>query len=213
MTRVRLGLLIPSSNTVLEPLAARQAGLQTHVNRLPVYDVALGAESQAQFAMEGQVAAAKVLCDAHVDRIVWGGTSASWLGFAHDQAFAQKVSAQTGVPTTTCVLQINGQLAALGARRIGMVTPYTEDVAQQINRNYEAAGFEIGGWSNHGGTLSRDFASIPEAQIEDMIHRVAQQGVEAIVIMCTNVAAADLAARLAPELNIPIIDSAQASLS
>jgi len=209
----RLGLLIPSSNTVLEPLAARQTDIQVHVNRLPVYDVALNLASQAQFAMDEQVAAAKLLCDAKVDEIVWGGTSASWLGFDHDKIFAERVTVETGVPTSTTVLRINRQLANIGAHRIGMVTPYTDDVAMQINRNYEAAGFHIERWSNHGGAISKDFAAISAPAIETMIRNVAQGDIDAIVIMCTNVAAADLATRLKSVLGLPIIDSAMASLT
>jgi maleate isomerase len=209
----RLGLLIPSSNVVLEPLAARQKNFQVHVNRLPVYDVSLDPASQAQFELDGQVAAAKLLCDAKVDRIIWGGTSASWLGFDRDIDFAERVTFETGVPTTTTVLEINRQLSEMDARRVGMVTPYTDDVAMQINRNYQAAGFHIGGWSNHGGTLSNDFASIPESEIEAMIRNVAHEDLDAIIIMCTNVAAAYLATRLKSILGLPIIDSATASLN
>lgn len=207
----RLGLLIPSSNSVMEPLAARQSDIQVHVNRLGVIDVSLAPASQAQFAMDGQVAAARVLCDVAVERIVWGGTSASWLGFAHDHAFADRVTAETGVPTTTAVLQINRQLADLGVRRIGLVTPYATDVAEQINRNYEAKGFHVGAWRNHGGHLSRDFAAIPQSTIRSMICEAAEPGVEAIVVMCTNLAAADLAVELTETLGIPVIDSALAS--
>ncbi|MBN9673749.1 aspartate/glutamate racemase family protein [Roseibium aggregatum] len=208
----RLGLLIPSSNVVLEPLAVKRSDLQVHVTRLGVLDVKLDADSLAQFAMDKQVAAAKLLCDAKVEAIVWGGTSASWLGIEHDETFVRRVEAETGVPTTTTVLEINRQLAALGAKRIGVVTPYTEDVAMQINRNYAAMGYEIGGWRHDGGDLSNDFAKIPEDTIQKMIEDVAQNDVEAVVIMCTNVAAADLADRLQPRLGISIIDSAAATL-
>lgn len=207
----RLGLLIPSSNVVLEPLAARQTDMRVHVNRLPVYDVSLDPTSQAQFAMDGQVAAAKLLCDAKVDRIVWAGTSASWLGFEHDAVFAKRVTAETGIPTTTTILNINQELSELGIKRIGLVTPYTDEVAAQINRNYQNAGFTIGGWSNYGGTLSNDFAAITENEIEAMIRKVARQDVNAIVIMCTNLAAADLAINLKTSLDLPIIDSALSS--
>ena len=87
---MRLGLLIPSSNVVLEPLAvrlqAKRPEVSVHVSRLGVIDVQLDATSRAQFEMDAQVAAAKLLCDAKVDQITWGGTSASWLGIAHDEA-------------------------------------------------------------------------------------------------------------------------------
>ncbi|WP_158967149.1 maleate cis-trans isomerase family protein [Chachezhania sediminis] len=209
----RLGLLVPSSNVVLEPLAAKVAGLSVHVTRLGVLDVALGDVSRAQFALDTQVAAAKLLCDAKVDRIVWGGTSASWLGLDHDLAFVARMEEETGVPTSTTVLQINRRLRDLGARRIGMVTPYTADVAQQINRVYEGLGFEIGAWSADGGDLSLDFASIPPDVVEAMVRQVAAAGVDAIVIMCTNVAGDQVADRLSAVLGVPVIDSAAATLA
>ena len=214
---MRLGLLIPSSNVVLEPLAvrlqAKRPEVSVHVSRLGVIDVQLDATSRAQFEMDAQVAAANLLCDAKVDQITWGGTSASWLGVAHDEAFVQRVVHETGVPATTCVLDINRRLRKLGAKRLGMVTPYTHDVATQINRNYVDLGFEVIAASNAGGKLSHDFAAIPTAVIERMIKGVAASQPDAIVIMCTNVAAADIAARLELELGILILDSAAVTLS
>ena len=212
----RLGLLIPSSNVVLEPLAAkaqaRDPNLRIHVSRLGVLDIKLDAVSRAQFRLETQIAAAKLLCDAKVDRIIWGGTSASWLGVAQDVAFVEGMSRDTSVPVTSCALEINRGLAKIGAKRLGMVTPYTDDVAAQINQNYTDMGFEIAAFHNNGGDMSHDFAAIKPAAIERMIRDVAAENVDGIVIMCTNLAGADVAERLEKELNVPIFDSAAVCL-
>jgi len=178
-----------------------------------VIDITLDPASLAQFTLQGQVAVGALLCDAEVDCVVWGGTSASWLGVAHDEAFVQRVTHETGLPATTCVLDINRRLRKLGAKRLGMVTPYTDDVAAQINRNYVELGFEVIAASSDGGKLSHDFAAIPPAVIERMVKGVAGSQPDAIVIMCTNVAAADIAARLELELGIPTLDSAAVTLS
>ena len=115
----------------------------------------------------------------------------------------------TGVPTGSCVLEINRQLDALGARRLGMVTPYTADVADQIKRNYESLGYEI---AAAAGDLSNDFASISQDTIAQMFRTVAVARPDAIVIMCTNVAGAALAQKMQEEVGCPIIDSAAATL-
>jgi maleate isomerase len=210
----RFGLLIPSSNVVLEPLIKQAGGDATiHVSRLGVLDVKLDKTSRAQFELETQLSAAKLLCDARVDAVVWGGTSASWLGVAHDLRFVEQMQLQTGMPTGSCVLEINRQLGALGAKRLGMVTPYTSDVADQINRNYETLGFEIVASAHDGGDLSNDFASIPQEVIAQMIRTVAAARPDAIIIMCTNVAGAALAQSLRDEVGCPIIDSAAATLT
>lgn len=120
----RFGLLIPSSNVVLEALIKKTKSDATiHVARLGVLDVKLDKTSRAQFELEIQLDAAKLLCDAKVDTIVWGGTSASWLGIENDLRFVDQMQHKTGVPTGSCVLEINRQLDLLGARRLGIVTP------------------------------------------------------------------------------------------
>ncbi|MFK8024258.1 MAG: Asp/Glu/hydantoin racemase [Ilumatobacter sp.] len=214
---MRLGLLIPSSNVVLEPLAARlqmqTPDLTIHVSRQRVLDVALDATSRSQFDLDAQVAAARLLCDAKVDRITWGGTSASWLGVEHDEAFVARMTRETEIPTTTCVLDINQRLADLGVTRLGLVTPYTDDVADRIDRNYDSLGFEVVASRNDGGTVSNEFAAIGPAAITAMIRSVATAEPEAIVVMCTNVAGAEVAAGLATELGLPILDSAAVTLS
>ena len=213
---MRLGLLIPSSNVVLEPLAVRRQNeipdLQVHVSRLGVLDVKLDVSSRAQFELEARVTAAKLLCDAKVDQIVWGGTSASWLGIAEDEEFKARVEAETGTPTTTTVIEINRRLTSMGAKRLGLVTPYTDDVAEQINRHYTSLGFEVVSSANDGGDMSHDFAAIKPAVIKRMILDTAKSLPDAIVIMCTNVAAATIAAEQTANLGIPILDSAAVTL-
>ena len=70
---------------VLEALIKKTKSDATiHVARRGVVDVKLDKTSRAQFELEIQLDAAKLLCDAKVDTIVWGGTSASWLGIEND---------------------------------------------------------------------------------------------------------------------------------
>lgn len=210
----RFGLLIPSSNVVLETLIKQTGSDATiHVSRLGVLDVKLNKISRAQFELETQLSAAKLLCDAKVDAVVWGGTSASWLGVAHDLRFVEQMQRQTGVPTSSCVLEINRQLGALGAKRLGIVTPYTSDVADQIDRNYESMGFEVAASAHDGGDLSNGFASIQQEVIAQMIRTVAAARPDAIIIMCTNMAGVGLAQSLRDEVGCPIIDSAAATFA
>ena len=212
----RLGLLIPSSNVVLEPLAAKaqnqNPNLRIHVSRLGVLDVKLDEASRAQFQLKTQIAAARLLCDAKVDRIIWGGTSASWLGVAQDVAFVEAMKCITSIPITSCVLEINRSLTNIGAKHLGIVTPYTDDVAAQINQNYTDMGFKVSAFHNDGGHMSHDFAAIKPTAIERMIRDVAIKDVDVIIIMCTNIAGADVAEKLEKELKIPILDSAAISL-
>jgi maleate isomerase len=214
-TAKRIGIVIPSSNVVIEPLVVqrfRESHDTVHFSRLGVVDIKLDAESLAQFELREQLSAAQQLCDARVDAIVWGGTSASWLGVERDEAYCKLVEHETGLPTTTCVLEMNRKVTDLGAKQIGMVTPYTDDVHDRILDNYEELGFPRPTGQNLGGEVSNDFASISSDTIEDMVRSVAKSSPDVIMIMCTNLRGARVADDLSKSLGIPIIDSALATL-
>src|SRR5258705_12714275 len=83
--RLRLGMLTPSSNTVLEPVStamvAELPSVSVHFGRFKVTEIALSEQALKQFDDTETLRAAELLADAKVDVIAWNGTSASWLGF------------------------------------------------------------------------------------------------------------------------------------
>src|SRR5687767_5631971 len=97
--RVRLGMLTPSSNTVLEPMTmAMLAGLPdvtAHFARFKVTEIALSEQALAQFDDSEVLRAAELLAHAKVNVIAWNGTSASWLGFERDERLCERITAAT----------------------------------------------------------------------------------------------------------------------
>lgn len=214
---VRIGMLTPSSNTVLEPetqaLLTPLAGRATvHFGRLRVTQIGLDAAADGQFALEPILAAADLLADAKLDLIAWNGTSASWRGFDSDHRLCAEIEARTGIPATSSVLSANAAMAAFGVRRLGLVTPYTPDVQQAIIRNYADSGIEVVSEAHAGQRDNFSFAEITAQQVQDMCRSVAAARPEAIAIVCTNMQGARLAAGLEAELGIPIIDSVAVTL-
>lgn len=214
--RRRLGLLTPSSNTVLEPMAqAMLAGLDevsVHFSRFRVTEIGLGARALDQFADEPMREAALLLAEAEVDVLCWNGTSSGWLGFERDRALCRDLEAVTGIPACTSVLALNAALHRIGARRFGLVTPYTGDVQERIVANYRAAGFDCA--SERHLDLSRNvaFAEVDEPAIADMIRATAADRPDAIVVFCTNLRGARLAPVLERELGIPVLDTVATGL-
>lgn len=212
----RIGVLTPSSNTVLEPLtSAMLAGLDdltAHFGRFRVTEISMGAGSQAQFTGEPQLAAAELLADAHVHSIVWSGTSASWLGFHTDLALCERIRARTGIAAGSSVLAVNALFAALGVRRFGLVTPYVDEIQRRIVATYADAGLECVAERHLGETRNFAFAGFDEATVAAQIRAVAASRPEAITVMCTNMRGARVAAALEAELGIPIVDSTSAAV-
>ncbi len=209
---VLIGMLTPSSNTVLEPYTAAMAWplfpkVSVHFSRFRVTKIALDAESNNQFALEPILQAADLLADARLDLIAWNGTSASWLGFDTDERLCATITERTGIASTSAILSLNRLLRDLKVRRLGLVTPYTSDVQQKIIANYMGIGIETVAERHSGRSDNFSFAEVTEAEIARMCREVANSKPDAIAIVCTNMRGPMIAAALENELGIPVLDS------
>ncbi len=207
----RIGVLTPSSNTALEPLTSAMVsgipGVTAHFSRFGVTEISLRDQSTNQFDDSLILQAARLLADAHVDVICWSGTSASWLGFERDRQLCARITEATGIPATTSVLALNELLAAQGARTLGLVSPYVDDVQQRIIANYRAIGIECVAESHLGITVNFDFGLVAPETLSRMLREVAAARPDAMTVMCTNLHGAQLVDELERELGIPIYDS------
>ena len=102
---MRIGMLTPSSNTVVEPVTMRLAAAHTdrltvHFSRFPVTVISDEPRSHHQFDPAPMLAAARLLADAHVDVIVWNGTSGAWEGIEHDRELASRIQVECDIPAT-----------------------------------------------------------------------------------------------------------------
>ena len=209
-----IGVLTPSSNTVLEPVTSAilsgVPGASAHFSRFEVTRIALSDRSRAQFDTAPMLAAARLLADARVGVIGWSGTSASWLGFDRDVVLCRAIRQQTGIPACTSVLALNALIDRHPSRRFGLVTPYTADVNARIVATYRAGGYTV--VADAHGDIADNFAfsGVPPDRVAGMCRTVARADPDAIVIMCTNMHGAGIAPALEAELGIPVYDSAAA---
>jgi len=214
--RVRIGMLTPSSNTVLEPVSqAMLAGLpeiSLHATRFPVTEIALSEHSDAQFETATILAAAELLAHARVDVIGWNGTSSSWLGFDRDRLLCQAITAKTGIRATSAVLALNEALTVYGAKDFGLVSPYLPAVQARIIANYRALGIDCVAERCLGLQDNFAFAETSDDTIASMVREVAAAQPDAIAVMCTNMAAAPLAAELEGALGVPVFDTVATTL-
>mgnify|MGYP001806147321 CR=1 FL=1 len=207
-----IAMLTPSSNTVVEPYTSALAWplfpeVTVHFGRFRVRRIALDSDSNQQFTLDPIFQAVDLLMDAKPDVIAWNGTSASWLGFHTDTELCAAISARFGVRATSAVLSLNEILSRLGARTLGLVSPYTDDVQQKIIANYRTIGIDTVSERHSGRSDNFSFSEVSEAEIADMCRQVALDKPDAIVILCTNMRGPLIAAELERELGIPVLDS------
>lgn len=217
LDRTLIGMLTPSSNTVLEPymcaiLHQLLPEVTAHFQRFTVREISLGEKAMAQFKNDALIEAAKVLNDARMDVICWAGTAAGWRGFDVDRELCAEITAATGAPATTSVLALNEILDRTGVRRFGLITPYLDEVQTQIAANYAAAGHEVVTERHLGDKGNFSFSEYDEPTIAGMIREVAKDKPEAIVVLCTNFRGAPLVEEIEREIGIPVYDSVSATV-
>ena len=214
--RTLIGMLTPSSNTVLEPtIAAMLAGLPevtAHFSRFRVTEISLTNTALRQFESTPMIEAARLIADARVGAICWNGTSAGWLGFDVDELLCAEIKAATGIPACSSVLALNELFRLTGVERFGLVTPYLDDVQERIVGAYASAGFSCAAERHLNDRGNFPFSEYAEATIEAMVREVAAAKPDAITVFCTNFRGAAVAARMEAETGIPVYDTVAAGL-
>lgn len=213
----RIGMLVPSSNTALEPeTAALVRPISDHVgvhfSRFRVTRIALDKESDTQFNLDPILSAAELLADAKASVIAWNGTAASWRGFDTDDILCDQIRARTGCAATSAIVGLNKALGLFGVRTLGLVTPYTADVEAAIVQNYASIGIDTVSAQRKDLTDNYSFGEVTQDQIHAMCRDVALARPDAIAIVCTNMRGPFLAPKIEAEFDIPVLDSIAVTL-
>lgn len=204
----RVGIIVPSSNVVVEDLFQAPSGFlrkdrRFHIARLPVVAVDLGRDSTGQFDEAALDQAVRQLCEAAVARIVFAGTAGAWLGIDHDRDWVARTQAATGRPVSTTTLQVLAALARIRPDRLALITPFIEEVHARIAESFAAEGFPLAVGRHLGLTLGRDMAEVSPARIAEMIRDCAASGCDTILTFCTNFRGAE-ACRTEPVVSLPV---------
>jgi maleate isomerase len=212
----RLGMLAPSSNTVLEPMtAAMLAGtpdISAHFSRFRVTEIALSDQALQQFDDSELLRAAELLAHAKVDVIAWNGTSAAWLGFDRDERLCARIKEATSIAACSSVLAFRDLFTQRRIKRVGLVTPYLDDVQAKIIANWSAAGLNCTAERHLRLKDNFSFANVAPDDIAAMARAVVKAGCDAVAIVCTNMRGAAIAAPLERELGVPVYDSVAVTL-
>lgn len=212
----RIGMIVPSSNTCLEPQSYRILGdrqdVTLHFTRINVTRIAMDDSSDQQFASTGMRAAAELLATADVDVIAWNGTSGSWLGADHDRALTHEITEATGIPATTSTLAYLEAFAMFGTERIGLFTPYTADVNEAVIASYAKEGIKTIDHRHLDLSDNDLFAQVTDEEMLPGSIELAASHPDALVYLCTNLYGANITADIEARTGVPVLDSVAVTL-
>jgi len=206
----RVGLLLPSSNTTMEPDLYRMApeGVSVHTARMLLRDVTPeGLEEMAGEATR----AALLLKTAGVDMLAYGCTSGSLIrGVEWEKSLKMRLEGTAGVPAVTTAGAVVDGLKTLGAERVSVFTPYTDAVNMQEKSFLEAHGFKVDTMRGLGLTDNQRIGRVSGKQLEPFI--VPAPSSDAVFVSCTNLPVVHLIERLEERHRLPFVTSNQATV-
>ena len=200
--RAKFAVLVPSTNTSVQPEfdRMRPPGVTNHISRIRIPNMALENDDDFSRLVDhiaaGQLEAVDSAMTCEPDRIVLGiSVETFWGGLALSRRLKADLEKHTGLPVSMGAEASEQALKKLGARRIGVVTPYWPVGDKNVAQFFTDAGFEVAKLVGLKCVSPVAIAHVGEDALRDAIVAVDGPEIDAIIQVGTNLAMA----RFAPE--------------
>jgi maleate isomerase len=210
--RARLGIICPAPTVMPEaefpPLLPR--GVSMCTTRIPLPEATReGLRASADHAFQ----AAQLLVQARVDVLGFLCTTGTLvLGPAYDGRFAEEMEQQTGTKTVTAAAAVVAALAHLGARKLVVATPYSQELNAMEREFLEYHGLELLAMEGMGLTNPDQIREVSPNAAYHFSRELWRPDADALFFSCTGVPTFQFIASLEQDIRKPVISSNQAAL-
>ena len=209
-SRARLGLLVLATDFTIEhewrAIIGGLPGVALYESRI-LNDAQITPETLR--AMEPRIAAATdvILPGSPLDVVAYGCTSAS-MAIGEEKVFDRIRSVRPEARCTTPITAAFAAFRALGARRIGVLTPYRADVNRIVADYIGARGFEVPVFGSFNEQDDGKVSRITPASVKQSVKTILSHApVDAVFVSCTSVRLAEAARGIEAETGVPITSS------
>lgn len=159
--------------------------------------------------MEADIAkAAELICPAeNIDVFAFGCTSGALV--IGSEKIAEKVhETRPNSKVTDPFAAFFAAMDSLGAKRIGVLTPYVKELNEQFAQFIESRGIEVVSFASFEHSNDIEVSKINENSLKDAVREVARASdIDAIFVSCTSLLMQPIIPELESELGIPITSS------
>ena len=207
--RARIGLVVLASDYTIEHefrAMVAMPGVDMFMARI-ANDPRVTPETLA--AMEPLLTdtASRILPGDKVDVLAYGCTSASVV-LGADRVANRLAAAKPDTPTSNPISAAFAAFDALGARRIGVLTPYRRDVNEQVRNYITRHGYEVPVFGSFNEEMDPVVATIDEDSLTNAIDTIRSgHDLDAIFVSCTSVRLADAVAGIEERTGLPVTSS------
>jgi maleate isomerase len=207
----RIGLLVPSVNTVVEPefnrLVPEGIGVYAARMRNRRSDV-----DDSKAMLQHVERASDELGSAHVDVIAFACTASSFVeGVEGEIELRTRIERAGGAKPVTTSGCVAAGLRCLGVHRAVVATPYPDELNVLEKRFLEAEGIEVLTIDGMGIVEAFDIGTVTPQETYDFARQIWRDDADGLFISCTNLRTIDVLAQLETELGVPVVSSNSAT--
>jgi maleate isomerase len=208
-SRAAIGLLVLATDQTMEHefrALIRQPGVALYESRL-WNDADITPATLRAMRERIAPAAALILPGCKLDVVAFGCTSAS-MELGEEEVFRQIHAARPEVACTTPITAAFAAFKALGARRIGVLTPYSAEVNAGVRRYLDSHGVDVAAFATFDKRDDRDAARIAPESIAAGIQALARGArLDCVFVSCTSLRLAGIVEAVEAEIGIPVTSS------
>jgi len=211
---LRIGLIVPSSNTVMEPDFHRHLGQAALVSTTRIFLESVTRDAETRMLEDDLTKAAELIRTTAPDVVVFGCTSAGALGtLAHDRAIGETIEKITETRVITVLQAVLSQLRVIGPRKLAVFTPYIPDLTNGVASSLTEAGFPPLKAAGMGIQANIEIGRVTPAEIVDFVEsQIEGSAPDCIFLSCTNWRAIEAIEPLHKKLGIPVVSSNQSAI-
>lgn len=209
---IRLGLIVPSSNTTMEPEFYKMLpeGFSIHTSRLRLKNVTVKSLAEMERKIEEE---ALKLADADVSVIGYGCTSGSlFRGLGHAKEIEQRIESASEKPAVATAGAVVKALKHLEIKTVAVATPYIDEINELERRFLSLSGFKVTDLKGLGIKDNLKIGKVDEKTLLDLVLNLNHENADGIFISCTNLPTINVIGKLEDKLKKPVISSNTATL-
>jgi maleate isomerase len=210
--RAKIGIVIPSTNTTMEPEmhSMEPPGVTFHTARLYLAQSSLRTPEDAQRAPAAFQDALKIairdVVTAELDYLMIGVSALSFMGgVAGGQRFEESLKQMTSVPITTASAAAMAALRLYDVKRIGILSPHPAMFDDHYVRFFSESGYQVTRLHRIDCPTTLAIAMVEEATIRSALSDLIEAGSEAIVQVGTGLVMTRLADEAERWLGRPVL--------
>ncbi|MFN0072802.1 MAG: maleate cis-trans isomerase [Chloroflexota bacterium] len=208
----RIGLLVPSSNTTVEPefYRALPPDVTLHCARMFLQQITTDSIQRTAEDVERE---SRGLASADVDVVVLGATAPSFInGLGYDREMCARIEGACGKPAVTTSSGLIEALQELGIHRISLGSAYTDTVNGICANFLRSNELEVVTLEGLGLEDNLVVGRLTAETAYAMGRRIDRPESQAIVLACTNWRSMDIIDRLEQDLGKPVLSTTQVSI-